>query len=130
MSNVLHQRIKTPLFHCTYDVVVGDTMNDIKRFLKETPHLDASDSVSIDMMGFTYVINTHGTYMVIVLSAEAFKDAPDIYSTLVHEITHLSWYILEAVGIEITTGNHEIQAYLNQSLYEDISKVIKEYYTL
>ena len=39
-----------------------------------------------------------------------------------HELIHATWYILDAVGISIDSGNNEIQAYLFEYLKKEILK--------
>ncbi len=44
-------------------------------------------------------------------------------STIVHESTHASWYILSTMGVHLNADNHEAQSYLIEYLFEEIRKI-------
>lgn len=63
------------------------------------------------------------TYLVAVFPY--LQKEPDLMrSYIVHEITHLTWIILETHGVKIDEDNHEMQAYLMEHLFEKISGMI------
>lgn len=49
--------------------------------------------------------------------------------TLAHEALHLSWYITDTVGIQLSVGNHEAQAYLVGWLFDTAYKFFSAYYS-
>lgn len=51
----------------------------------------------------------------------------DLLSVCAHESLHLSWRILDAVGIDINVNNHEAQAYLLEYLFKNCKEAIKHY---
>ena len=57
-----------------------------------------------------------GTAVAILL----LSDAPDL--SIWHECLHAAWYILSAFGVQIDVSNHEILAYSQGYLYEQIKK--------
>jgi len=44
------------------------------------------------------------------------------YSIIAHESLHLTWYILDSIGLEVNSKNHEAQAYLLEYLLNNIFK--------
>ena len=46
--------------------------------------------------------------------------------TLIHELLHASWSLLDYVGIKLTENNHEAQAYLLDYLYTQVMNITAE----
>ena len=51
----------------------------------------------------------------------------DLLRRVTHECTHMSWYILDALGIEINVDNHEMQAYLIEELVDKVMTVANKF---
>lgn len=50
------------------------------------------------------------------------------YSTIVHELTHLTYWILDRVGVEHNAANHESFAYLLEMFFSQfLTKAVKLY---
>jgi hypothetical protein len=46
--------------------------------------------------------------------------------TVVHEVVHISWHLLDYIGIKLDADNHEAQAYLIEFLYNQIMNITAE----
>ena len=129
--SVYTQKVKVPIYHVFFDVYVGYDMNDIKQHAEDIfPGLQLTELNTSTTQGFTYLLKHYelGNHLSVLFSLNGldFEDAPSLDCTIVHEAVHLSWYILESVGIKVTAENHEAQAYLVEFLVKKIKEVIKK----
>ncbi len=117
---LLHEKIKLPLFHVYYDVCICPKMDvaiDHMRLFYKGINCNADPSA----LAYTMVINTPKTTgFAILINNTKYQDV-DIHSTIVHECTHLSWYILDELGISMNVDNHEIQAYILEELVRKVT---------
>lgn len=129
---VYHESVKLPLFHGSYEVLVGEYMDELMAHMREMlggiSLIDRDKYGSIDMPGYTCVIK--GTmfptafYVFICANPDGLsKKWPEMSSTIIHEATHLSWFILDHLQIEIGPDNHEVQCYLMEDLVKQITAV-------
>jgi len=65
----------------------------------------------------------HGLHLVVIINTKD-RDAESIMGTIVHECTHLSWYVMEGVGIEVSPDNHEIQCYIMEEMVREVYRVV------
>ena len=63
---------------------------------------------------------------IILISMEHAHKHP-VLATCAHESVHVSWDILDRVGVKITPDNHEAQAYLVDYIF-DMCKTAVEHY--
>ena len=126
---VYSEKIKVPLFYAYYDVMVGTDMLTLKEHAEsQFPGLKLSESVGHHTPGYTYLINHHelGNKLSVLISLEELNvpDGPELEQTIVHEAVHLSWYLMDGVGIKVDQDNHEIQCYLMEHLVKEITRVV------
>ena len=119
--SVYTEKVRVPLYHVFFDVYVGYSMDEIKQHAEEVfPGLQLAELNTSTTKGFTYLLKHFelGNHLSVLLSLEDlhYDDAPSTDCTIIHEAVHLSWYILESVGVKITGENHEAQAYLIEFL--------------
>ena len=126
---VYSERIKVPLFNAYYDIAVGTDMPTLKEHSEsEYPGLKLSDSVGHHTPGYTYLLhsNEFGSKLTVLISLQELDipDGPSLESTIVHEAVHVSWYIMDGVGIKVDQDNHEIQCYLIEHIVREITRVV------
>lgn len=125
---VYHQKVKAPLFHTSYEVLVGPSMIDLVDHVQEMfPGLNLKDEVSPDSMGYSLFITNRkvGSSMLALIVLRDDQTYPTVYDTIVHESVHLSWAIIDLVGVKINEDNHEVQAYLVEQINFEIRKVLE-----
>ena len=127
-KELLHQRIKLPLFHIYYNVIVTNSMRDAEDLLQELfPGLQLK--IETDVCGYCALVShfSMGRQLILIINTEDMGiDKPNLISTVYHECTHLSWYIMDNLGITVDGDNHEIQAYLMEELITKVSDVVEE----
>lgn len=126
---VYSEKVKVPLFHAYYDIMVGLDMPTLRDHAESLfPGLKLSESVGHHTPGYTYLINHHelGNQLSVLISLEELHipDGPTIEGTIVHEAVHLSWYIMDGLGIKVNQDNHEIQCYLMEHIVKEINRVV------
>lgn len=129
--SVYQESVKIPLFHGNYEVLVGNYMDELMAHMRELLGginiIDRDKHGSIDMPGYTCVIkgsHVPTTFFVFICVNDMKLNWPATISTIVHEATHLSWFILDHLKIEINPDNHEVQCYLMEDLVKQISAVV------
>jgi hypothetical protein len=90
------------------------------------PGLDLKDIITPSHVGYTMFITNRvkGSTMFVLIKLRDDKDYPTMYDTIVHEAVHLSWAIIDQVGVGINQDNHETQAYLVENLNNEIKEVV------
>ena len=130
---VYHESVRIPLFNGNYEVMVGNYMDEMmahmRTMLGGISLIDRDKYGSIDIPGYSCVLkgNIFPTtfYVFLCLNPDGLsKKWPDISSTIIHEATHLSWYVLDHLQIEVGPENHEIQCYLMQDFVKKITEVV------
>lgn len=123
-----HEQVKCPLFHVSYEVIVGKDMQSMARHLDDLHLVDQIGSiVGQNHIGYSLVLRDDMgalTYLVMIKLREPSKNEPSVESTIVHESLHLSWFILDGVGVKLSADNHETQAYLQEDLFDNIKRVV------
>ncbi len=126
---VYQEKVKLPLFHAYYDIIIGTDMLTAKLHAEDQhPGLELDKGIGISTPGYTYVINHMelGTQLTVLISLQELDipDGPDLASTIVHEACHLSWYVMDGLGIKVNADNHEIQCYLIEQIVREINRVV------
>ena len=104
--------IKVPIFNYTIKLYIGDTDKvAVKYNCGDVSDYDAFVFRAIDKRKYSYI----------AIFREGLKT-----SILVHEATHLANMILTDIGHKIDGDNDEVQAYLLQWIFEQISKRYEE----
>ena len=116
---VMIQNFALPLFHVNYDVILGENMKEIREFVNSMCP-NANLKINDTSAGYTCVLtdNERETSLYIMISFDDIVKGNDLLRRVTHECTHMSWYILDALGIEINVDNHEMQAYLIEELVD------------
>jgi len=115
-----------PLYNAPYFIYIGNTVRDAadgaqlelgKRFdPKITPNTGAKAiSMEHPEKGVSYVI---------LLGIDI---QLDIFTVAAHEALHLSWWMLDDRGVELSPENHEAQAYVLQDIFGELKNAIEEY---
>lgn len=109
--------IKIPPFDYYLHVCIGLTYNDSIKFSEQQFDMYLGDHYD----GEACVLTREDNRVIVVLP----KDAPiqDIY----HESLHATWYVCNNIGIGLTCENHEIQAYMQTYIVDNIIKKINSF---
>ena len=102
--------------HNSIDVVVGDTYSEAIDFAEKEYETDLGDLR--DATGGTAQFITGGVLVIL------HKDQSEI--DVWHEALHASWYFLKGFCIPFTIENHEILAYLQGYVAQEIMKELKK----
>jgi len=84
--------------------------------------------IASNVAGYTCVVKheAYGVGLFILLNTGEIPNSPTMLSTIVHECTHLSWHILDGVGVDIDQNNHEVQAYVMEELVREVTRIYAE----
>jgi hypothetical protein len=133
---VYHESVRLPMFNVNYEVLVANFMDEAMIHMRKMlgmgiDIIDRDKHGSLDMPGYACTIK--GTmiptqfYVFIPLDTignGANKGWPKLSSRIVHQATHLSWYILDHLSIDIDSDNHQIQCHVMEHLVEGITEVV------
>jgi len=109
-------KVKTPPFPGFVTIIFG-SFNELTTELERRGFNETDEMLGPGDYAMTLKIDTaKGTAIAILL----LSDVPDL--SIWHECLHASWYILSAFGVQIDVSNHEILAYTQGYLYEEIKK--------
>lgn len=125
---IIHEKIKCPLFHIHYDVIVGSDMEEMGDLVKEM-HPGVELKLDVECTGYSCILThpVHGSTLYIMIDTTERTGAPSILRRITHECTHMSWDILDAVGVKITVNNHEVQAYLMEELVDKVTELVNKF---
>lgn len=127
-TQTMHTMLQVPLFHVTYNCIVGNGTDSLMQHADLLfPGLNLAKKIKGVLGGYTCLITSNkAEELVIMINTDVINAPGTVERRIAHECLHLSWYILDAVGITITSDNHEIQAYLIESLIEEVNKAVKK----
>lgn len=116
------KEIKIPIYRQVLYILIGDSEENAN--LINNTHADNIDKVSAssDERGFTWSSDFkvgNETFKRFYISFEDKEKGCD-KTTVEHETLHLSWFILDYVGVKISPKNHEAQTYLYEYLLQQI----------
>lgn len=114
------KRIHIPLYNTTFLTAVG-SKQDFADHVIVKYKTDVSNDL-LDMDAGVFFLDAKHNYQDCLVFLEEETLEP---STLVHEMIHMSWFILDRVGIKIDVNNHEAQTYLVEFLVNEITKKFK-----
>jgi len=112
-------RIKVKPFPGTVYVLIG-TVDDINEELKRRQIRDYNKIFTPGTDAAAVSVETHNGNAIAVLLT---PDIDDL--TIIHECLHAAWYVLDLFGVDISVNNHEVLAYMQGHLYEEIKKRMK-----
>lgn len=115
-----------PLYGIHYYIYIGETPLDAgaAATLELGKGFNPEISPNTGAKAITMVHPEKGTSYVVLLGT---KVPLDIYMVACHEALHLSWWMADAVGIELYPENHEAQAYILQNIFLELKNAIEEY---
>ena len=121
-----HLKIFEPVYRSCADILVDYTFDEMKKWIEESQHesepkLDDfhrfSEGVAFQIKG-----KTGRLHQVIWLAR--WKHDTDAIGNLIHELTHLTFRILEVKQIPIRGDNDEIFCYLLEYYVKEVLKKI------
>ena len=127
---VYHESVECPMFNISYEVIVA---SDLDSCLTHVSNLCGGVKVMkegepTNIPGYSCIVSGKKVgkcfYVMIALDDTYDIGFPALSSTIVHEATHLSWFILDGLGIRSTADNHEVQCYLMEHLVAEITRVV------
>lgn len=124
---IYHEKIKLPLYHVHYDVMVSSSMKQMVEHVNVLfPGLGMK--VPETALGYSAVIlHASGNTMMVLINTSTRKaEEPSVTRTIVHESTHLSWNIMEALGLKVSEDDNEVQAYLMEEIVDRIYSAVKD----
>ena len=113
------EKIEIPLFHGHFELYKDQTMEVMLKDV-QAKHGKINFPDLTNALGFSAVTSS-GVCIILINTRMRAASEPTMAKTINHEALHLSWYILDALGIELTVNNHEIQAYLLEFIIDRIS---------
>ena len=128
---VYHESVRVPMFHASYEVIVGSRLADC---LTHVSSLCGGvklmkDGEPANIPGYSCVVSGQKVgkcfYVMIALDDVYEIGFPPVSSTIIHEATHLSWFILDGLGIRVNAENHEVQCYMMEHLVSDITRIVE-----
>ena len=128
--SVYMEKVKCPLFHAYYDIIVGFDTDTIKEQIRDCyPGINLDSQLTNSTLGYAFSVQhpDHGLGFTLVfnLGAQNWEGNPGLDSTIVHECCHLSWFIMDGVGVKVDGDNHEVQCYLIEDFQRQAKRVIK-----
>ena len=132
---VYHESVKLPMFDVNYEVLVCNYMDEAMIHMRKMlgmgiDIIDRDKHGSFDMPGYACTIKGSliptQFYVFIPLDTignGANKGWPSLPRRIIHQATHLSWYILDHLSIDIDSENHQIQCYIMEHIVEGIEGV-------
>ena len=107
-------RIEIPVYKTYVELYAFETI-DTSRGLLEHKYKNTKFDIKENSLGYsTWFKNKGENKFIIVITNET------NVATIAHECVHLTWYILESVGVKVNLENHEAQAYLLEYIIFEI----------
>lgn len=125
---VYHERLELPLYHLPYHIIVGELIPEMLSHARALfPGMQLE--LPLDVLGYTYIVKhpTMGEQIVIMISTADGPGFPSLLSTIVHECTNLSWYILDSLGIDVDAESHATQSYIMEELVIKVTDIIEKF---
>ena len=125
--SIYHEKVKLPLYHVHYEVFVSDDMDQLRQHI-ESIYRGLKIEVANHYGGYTAVV-THpedGVTLMLLINTKERTEGPSIERTIFHECVHLSWNIMDGLGIKQDADDNEVQAYLMEELIDNVSRVVRE----
>jgi len=119
------RQIDLPIYEQEIHLVLGETSISCCNLINDS-HVNEDKIEPIDCRGFFWETNYKYRGILkkrfyIALSKHELEN-----TTLEHEVIHLTWSVLDNVGVKINSNNHEAFAYLFEYLLKSFRSKIKE----
>lgn len=112
-------------------IYVAATMSDAIKAAEQdykTELHEPDDIPSEGCYGYAIRLVKNGVMAnLVLLNMGAAERGADILSTCAHEAIHVSWDILDWVGVKISGDNHEAQTYLADYVFAGCKYAVKDY---
>ena len=127
--SVYMEKVKCPLFHAHYDIIVGYDHECINKQITDIyPGISLQEEINQNTLGYAFSVKHHehgfGFSIMINLGAQDNPASPGIMSTIIHECLHLTWFMMDGVGVKVDGSNHEVQCYLLEEFVRETNRVI------
>ena len=119
------RQIDLPIYNQEIHLVLGETSIDCCNLINNS-HVNEDKIDPIDCKGFFWETNYKYKGILKKRFYLALSKDDSENTTLEHEIIHLSWAILDHVGVKINSNNHEAFTYLFEHLLKSFKSKIKE----
>lgn len=110
----VHTIIGIPIFNAQVQMYVCDQAGDIEAVLHNKHGVTAKIFGTTTAHAAKITNGNSVTYTLCIVDGAA------KYSNIAHECLHLTYYVLEQIGIKCTAESHEVQAYLLEYLIEQV----------
>ena len=121
-----HFELEDKIYHSVTDVIIGDWEYFTKFLRGREIEPDVQNKEWIAETGT--IINDDGTLMNYYIRIPAIDFTTINYCTIVHELSHLSFYVLDRAGIKFGAENQEPFTYLLEMFLSDfLTKAMKLY---
>ena len=115
-----------PLYMIPYIIYIGETVKDAgdAAILELGPDIEPNITPNVGAKAMTIIHDEHGQGYFILLGI---KSHPFLLAAAAHEALHLSWWMLEQIGLDIDSENHEAQTYIVQEIFQTTKEALEEY---
>ena len=122
--SVYHEIIKIPLFPVEVDVFVGYDPAEMEAHIKQLFPGMEPELTGRTLGGRVMELNHHSMGQHTLVAIMLQKDREVTKRTIVHEVIHLTWAIMQQVGVHCNYHNDEVQAYLAEEVWELLDKSV------
>lgn len=114
-----------PIYKIPIHFYIGKTIADTSKGINATWNVDIGSNAD----GTAMILEEAetGDKAFIIRLSPGIRNPDNLAKTIVHECLHMSWYVLDYVGVEIDADNHEAQAYLQEDIFDSIRICVKDY---
>jgi len=125
--SIYHEKVELPLYHVSYEVFVSDDMDQLRQHI-ESIYPGLKIDIANHYGGYTAVVThpTDGVTLMLLINSKERTKGPSLERTIFHECVHLSWNIMEGLGLKADANDNEVQAYLMEELIDNVSRVVRE----
>lgn len=115
-----HQIIEIPLYKTQVDLYIVDHMYTAVQAIEEK-YKRIRLNIDFNSKGYSSKFKYKDRYKYLIIIEKGSE-----LSVVAHECLHMSWYILNAVGVTVDAFNHEAQAYLLEYLFNNIYNYLND----
>jgi hypothetical protein len=116
------------IYNKNLNVYIGKTIKDVAQGAEyDWPGLDLSDLYDEGAIAYAVRFTSNGLMGNVILISMEGSTKASLLETCAHESVHVSWDILEHVGVKLTADNHEAQAYLVDYIFGMCKDALEHY---
>lgn len=117
----VHHIINIPLYNSRVDLYVVNSVKDIDEvYENKWPGIKSevsSSTVAHALWAHNKFIDNFALFIV---------DGEATYAHIAHEVLHITYYMMDFLGIKVDSHNHEAQAYLLEYLVRKVSETCEK----